>query len=338
MTGVVQVFLSAKMSYSTQQALGRVQENTRFLLEMIGKDIRNIGYSGCGLTAEKLDNSKFINKLNDSNYALTDFTSSISGINNNSGAAITIMKNISITPNAGTDILLYKTVSDLGVSIDSSHISDANLGITNTGESTCTSPKTGNSSTMLSGICEGDILIVSDCEKSVLFQATQVNSSSEIVVHSSDNGFTPGNKDVSWEKSLEFSSGAELLKASASALYIRNDTNGRPGLFARSASNPSQDIQLVSDVEDMQILFGVDTSSGTANDGAPDVYQTPNNVVNSNKIVSVQLSFLLSSPDPALETPQTITFNNATVPSSITNDRRLRQVVSMTIALRNRLK
>ncbi|WP_285275951.1 PilW family protein [Halopseudomonas bauzanensis] len=44
--GVTQIFLSSKASYSNNQALSAVQENGRFAIELLSRDIRNAGYKG----------------------------------------------------------------------------------------------------------------------------------------------------------------------------------------------------------------------------------------------------------------------------------------------------
>ena len=44
MTGVIQIFISAKQAYRLQENLSRLQENGRFAMDMITKDIRMAGY------------------------------------------------------------------------------------------------------------------------------------------------------------------------------------------------------------------------------------------------------------------------------------------------------
>lgn len=44
--GVTQIFLSSKTTYSSNQALSTVQENGRFAIELLSRDVRNAGYKG----------------------------------------------------------------------------------------------------------------------------------------------------------------------------------------------------------------------------------------------------------------------------------------------------
>ena len=47
MSGVISIFLSAKQGYVNQDATSQLQENARFALEMMTREIRMVGYGGC---------------------------------------------------------------------------------------------------------------------------------------------------------------------------------------------------------------------------------------------------------------------------------------------------
>ncbi|WP_272493072.1 PilW family protein [Atopomonas sediminilitoris] len=44
MTGIIQVFLTSRLTYATNEAMGRLQENGRFALDFISRNARNAGY------------------------------------------------------------------------------------------------------------------------------------------------------------------------------------------------------------------------------------------------------------------------------------------------------
>ena len=81
----------------------------------------------------------------------------------------------------------------------------------------------------------------------------------------------------------------------------------------------------------MQVLYGIDSD----NDQFPNQYVTSDNVPDFNAVVSLRIMLLIHSIDDFVtEAPQTYTFNGVlTTPA----DRRLRQVFTTTIALRNRI-
>lgn len=53
LAGVAQIFLSSKKSFTIQNALGRQQENGRYVLDTLAKDLRRAGYLGGALRVEK---------------------------------------------------------------------------------------------------------------------------------------------------------------------------------------------------------------------------------------------------------------------------------------------
>lgn len=46
MGGVLQIYMASKSSYRVQESLGRIQENARFAIEQISRDIRLVGFGG----------------------------------------------------------------------------------------------------------------------------------------------------------------------------------------------------------------------------------------------------------------------------------------------------
>ena len=93
---------------------------------------------------------------------------------------------------------------------------------------------------------------------------------------------------------------------------------------------------LIEGIENMQILYGVDTDSdGTTGYGAPNYYVPASSVTNMNQVVSIRISLLAVTLDDNLATqPQPYTYNGETTTPT---DRKIRRVFTSTIALRNRL-
>jgi type IV pilus assembly protein PilW len=95
---------------------------------------------------------------------------------------------------------------------------------------------------------------------------------------------------------------------------------------------------LVEDVEDIDIVYGVDTDG----DGVVDVYRRADAVADWNQVVSARISLLVVGPENNVTTnAQTYAFRDTDgdgLPDTQTApDRRLRQVFSTTISLRNRV-
>ena len=64
--GLVQVYTGNKQTYRIQESLSRVQENGRFALDFITRDLRSAGFLGCAGTTTKI-----INTLNGSERLTT---------------------------------------------------------------------------------------------------------------------------------------------------------------------------------------------------------------------------------------------------------------------------
>ena len=58
------VYLSSKGSFNYQDAMSRLQENSRFAMERMARDIRMAGYNGCG-NLSKVANTAFKPKFTD---------------------------------------------------------------------------------------------------------------------------------------------------------------------------------------------------------------------------------------------------------------------------------
>jgi len=122
---------------------------------------------------------------------------------------------------------------------------------------------------------------------------------------------------------------------------IDDGAGGEPALFRQEydADGTTDDRQeLIEGIEEMQILYGVDTTG----DDHPNQYMTADLIstdfsvpINWDEVMSVRLMLLVRSLSAfVVEAPQFITYNGATYTAP---DRRLYQVFTTTIALRNRV-
>lgn len=105
-------------------------------------------------------------------------------------------------------------------------------------------------------------------------------------------------------------------------------------------STTATDANIVEGIENMQILYGIDTdAAGTANFGTPNYYVAANTAwtaANWAQVVSIRISLLMATLDDNLAAKQVkYTFNGTeTTPT----DRKIRRVFNTTIAVRNRLQ
>ena len=115
------------------------------------------------------------------------------------------------------------------------------------------------------------------------------------------------------------------------SFFVDKDSDGMENLYCMGSRNTSKK-PVVNGVENIQFLYGVDTTG----DGAVDYYANADSVgaTNWQRVVSIQVSILVRSLDPVLEaaTAQSYRVLDVTVTK---NDRYKRAVYSTVIQLRN---
>ena len=329
--GVMQVFLGSKTTYRVNDALARLQEDGRFSMEFLTRDVRMAGYSGCSRYGT------ITNTLKSSTNIAYDFTTGLTGYNDVAATPPAALASLSWTPKAGTDVIVVRR--DAG---DPVRIIQNNNGAQLFAEATTTEANAcADGTTRRSGICEGDILMVTDCTKSRVFQTgnlTLTGSDTVNVTHPSSG--TPGNDPSSWggasaPDSEVFRDDSFIVKVATYVYYVANDAAGIPTLFRQDGVLA---LPIAQGVDDLQILYGVDTSPGDPNQSA-DTYVNAAAVTNWSNVVSVRLNLLLRTLDNNItEASQTYRFQGVDVPVANASDRYLRKEFTTLVAMRNRLR
>src|SRR5882757_1006524 len=120
--------------------------------------------------------------------------------------------------------------------------------------------------------------------------------------------------------------------------FVGANPAGHPGLFRTSSNGGTE--ELVENVEDMDIYYGLDTSVPA--DGIADSYVRADAVTDWSQVVSVRIALLVVGPDAATTTGTQSyvlrdTDGDGTLDRQNATDSHLRQVFTSTIALRNRV-
>ncbi len=317
MTGVVQMFLSSKTVFSTQQGISRVQETGRLAMEFLSKDIREAGYMGC---LSRYNPVSYFSTLNDPDAFLVDFQTGIE-------ATMAPPESLGISPLDGTPVLVIRTANGGGASLtEKNNLTSGQLFIENTG-------KTGDK--CWSGICEEDILVLTDCAKARIFQATNVQEagggSKVNIAHAKQASMTPGNRLSAWGNSptAQFEQGGEIIKIRTLTYYLGENTQERPALFLKEGFDDP--VELLEGVENMNLQFGIDTNT----DARVDNYVDLAGVGNWDNVLAVRVELLVQSADDNVSPePQTYTFGGEEVTAE---DRRIRQVFTSTVGIRTRI-
>ncbi|TNF33800.1 MAG: prepilin-type N-terminal cleavage/methylation domain-containing protein [Gammaproteobacteria bacterium] len=348
MVGVVQVFQGNFINARYQDNMALLQENGRFTMGMLTRQFQMAGYNGC-----MSKNVKARNTLNEAktqvnfrperglegweytdtyytapqsttypfSYLLTSnqvVDSSNGSWADGTGTLASSDINIKVVP--GSDMFRIWGGAGMGANIDSVSGKGAN----------------GDADTVVTldtvaGIKDDQILVLNNCQAADVVQACNVTGNKLIL----SAGCSPGN-DVSLELVVQAGGNVYVLQGDLFYIGRRGDNAiNPPSLFKRPLAGNSglgAAEEVVEGIENVQLMYGVDNSG----DQSADVYVTAKQITADDweKVVSVRVTVMAGSvEDNVISNPLPIFFNGAT---HTPTDRRVRQVFTKTITLRNR--
>lgn len=114
--------------------------------------------------------------------------------------------------------------------------------------------------------------------------------------------------------------------------FIANNAAGRPSLFCDTTNNPANAVEIISEIEHLRFLYGIDTSG----DFIADFYVPANAVLNWNQVVSIQIGLVAATSNTINPNLDTRTYAVLDKTFDPVDDRRSRRIYTQTIALRNR--
>lgn len=314
MTGVVQLFISSKSTFYTQQAVSRIQETGRLAVNFMARDIRMAGYMGCSSRAT--GENTLINGLDVNESSPGHLYNFKVGMQGYTAANHPLGSDVEVKANTDVLVVRHAGGNALGIiqPVNNGGTNNANIQVNGNSNNNC-----------VQGICKEDIAIISDCVKSYIFRVTGVTGSNPAKIVHSKKG-NPKNKDTKLGGN-SFGPGAKILKVSTITYYIAEGASGQPSLWQSSGGNT---YELLTGVQDMHLTYGVADGGGLV-----DEYKLAEDVSDWAKVRAVRMELLVRSlQDNAVPQAQTYTFAGTAVTPS---DRYMRQVFTSTVAIRNRL-
>ena len=305
---ITQLFIQNRENYEKREDISRLQENGRFAMEYIVRDIRYADFWGCVPDANAITN----NVHNDHGGA-SFATGGMSGTNNTGPTAPDAnftqgADTISITRASNISGQLVKQMLNVSDVITVGF--DPNL-------------------------TDGDVLAISDCEAGDIFVVTNVAAFDRNPIDGTDDEWeishapTLSGNNVNTSADLSRAYDPDKMASlytSASGVTYSIGTDGTEPALLRNGQ------VLVPGIETMQILYGEDTDG----DASVDAYVTADNVVDDSNIVSVQVSLLVRSEEETKTTASGYTFPGSGYITA--NDNRSRKVYTSTATIRNRVQ
>lgn len=359
LTGVAAIFGGSRSTNQTNEGLARLQENARFAMDYMNREIRMAGYFGC-----LKDATKVYNNISSAGGFPNDFTKPIQGFEANGtgqGATYTITAS---NPNpVGVAITTWTPSIPTGATngLDNKIVPGADVIIIRRAAENDTVrlvPPYNNSAQIFldpnTAFNDGDTLIVTDCSKASVFIATNRNASGSNVAHAA------GNTCSAWGNistpagcppdPQQYRDGSELTKTVTTAFYIGRGTSGSPALFMTTTNGTNfRYLELAEGVENMQIQYGVDTTAPPAplafanrymTADAVDALTIANPLTGWPRVMSVRINLLMRTTNISGQSDQvtnTATYVLGGTTIDPPNDKLLRRVFTSTIQLRNRL-
>ena len=310
------VYLGSIQTYRTHDAISRLQEGARYAFEIISRDLRMAGATGCSMDT-------FSNVINaGSEWYMNLFTMPVHSTDKNASAAVGAL-------NKYSDALAV-----LRADVSREYIVESHA-----------SPNFTLKAAPNPAIPNGEFLVATDCKHAALFESSG-NAGTAI-------GHPPGpNVTANLGPSgggYAYINGSRLYRLHAVTYYVAPNAAGVPSLFRRTmVAGAPQDEELVEGVEDLRVHYTVDTSAtrdGEADFVAPYPYLSGDDVSNDaalgpneeerwSRVVSARVSLLMrTTEDRVVPQPQTYTFDGVT---TTPDDRYLRKVFTHVVKLRNR--
>lgn len=313
--GIFQVFSANQSTARLTQALSSVQEVGRLSGELIARDIRNTDYWGCAGDVASVHVG--LNPGYDKDAYDFSNRRALSGSDN---VAPGTQVDSTYEVVAGTDIIEIRSLIGGGASNDKSMPLTSSALFVDKGTS----------------FKEGQIIAVSDCQASDVFQVTSVHTSGgkDHLNHNGGSG-SPGN--ASNKLSKRYDKGARVMNPSYRTYFISKNADKVPRLMMRDQSGQASEV--ADWVEDLQFEYGVDTNS----DGAVDLFANAKTIKDSttysfDDVLSIQATIrVASNMTDVVEKNIAYTWNGGKTLDADTDLGRLRREFTTTASIRSRL-
>lgn len=362
------VYQSSRTATRRVEQLSTLQQSVRTAFDYLTNDAHAVGMVGCFTGSGPLSSNVILpaarNLTNNygpwvegfdaatvPSYPLAAASAPSSwNANNTATATVGSGRGIDVIPFAtlgtdvalGSDVLVLRTVVGRPLRIRA----DVNPALTPTqfqveavaGGGNCT---TNTALSKVSGLCANSHALIANCTQARAFQVASIDASG--IVNLSGTGISGA--------PIFQQTTTEVFPLQTVVYYVRPSARGNSqALYRRvydgddGATGTGEEQELIEDVENLQVTYGVDNITtnpdGTTPDLTVDAYVTANGVTDWNQVIAVRMSLLIRARDPVggdVSVPASAPVNGVDVTFPTTGARFDRRVFTTTIALRNRV-
>lgn len=331
---VYQIFLATARTARTTDAVSRRQDAIRYVSDRLAQDARMAGFRGCHGDQGTVRNTvnpdpaaavpaRTVTSHNDFRYRHDRY---VEGFEATAVGWSPALPTGFPAPAAGSDVLSLR----LSLGAEAFLVDDM----------------TTTSDDLVIGGGEplpftaGDIVQVADCGGATVFAISAAQLITDAgsgapqgrISHAAGSGPAPGN----WSADLDrrFRAGAQIWRVGTVSWYVAaSASDGRPALWRRT---DDETIEIAGGVDALQVLYGEDQDG----DRVADRYADASSYGDSaawRRVVAVRVALLFSGSRDRVGVADPRTFDLLGTDVGPFDDGRLRRVVTLTLALRNRL-
>lgn len=359
--GAIAIFVGSRNAYQSTSGVAAVTDGGRIAVDLLQQDVRNAGYIACTQTIypwqtmKPIDSLVLVDQLTGASGSLAyDFRYGLGGYESSGSApGDTVMLS---APAVDTSLgdwapMLDSTFTDGSVNpaptqVQGSDVLVLRSSLQATPAYTTAYAAPGTTTLTVSavaGLAAGQVAAVSDCRQAEVFQIGAAPAGSAGLVNvafSSGGGDVPGNV-AGASITRPFVPGSLVMPLTTTVYYIGKGSDGdsslrRLALNAPNAASPGvfTDEEVVPDIENMQVLYGVATQTSFS----PSQYVTADQVTDFRQVVSVEIALLAATP-PGSGNGAAVTqsYNLLGTTVQLPADNRQRKVFQFTVAIRNQM-
>jgi type IV pilus assembly protein PilW len=307
---VVSVLLANKRTYDTTGAMSQVQESARTAFELLARDLRQAGTTGCA------NNGRVANVLTLASpviwwqpwFGLTGFD----GAATDTAVATSAATGERVS---GTDSMQLQTITGNGLSVQSNSTTGATFTF-NAG-----SP----------ALASGDLLMVCDFDHATVFRATAYSTTNVRVTYASGTGASSNcNTGLGYPSNCSsanmypFAKNSQVAHLTAVDWYIGNNNRPEDGgrsLYRKRITNITSGVQteeVVAGITDLQIQYRLDGANTFSDAGSVAAADWP-------KVNALSITLTTTSADKRVSSDASV------------NSGRLQRSFTWLVTLRNRV-